>query len=280
MILERGHAPLFEMPADLYLSDPIDNSQYLLEPDSVNDNSAAIRKPAVNKVFDVGNMYVVLALTVDPSAGFGSMHSDSWNTHAQSAYISSEVPNYQYIAIESSQYLAFCTALDEYAPQVKQCIKSVFVCPASLLSFGSSFTFAQTTCYTVQAKDRQTQIFLDFDKGLFNFGRQYENIAKLYTFPYSWLEITDENGNNRQIRIEETQGYLELSYMLNAVLPAINISAYINGASKGSAVIDFKTLDNNTLTIDGNSWTLQWNWAIPQFAVIQSAHKQNDFDHR
>ena len=129
----------------------------------------------------------------------------------------------------------------------------------------------------MQAKDRQTQIFLDFDKGLFNFGRQYENIAKLYTFPYSWLEITDEKGNKRQIRIEETQGYLELSYMLNAVLPAINISAYINGASKGSAVIDFKTLDNNTLTIDGNSWTLQWNWAIPQFAVIQSAHKQNDF---
>lgn len=65
MMLERGHAPVSASDTDKFLSNPIDNNEYLLAPD-VNFDNAAITRNSDYIPFGNGTKYVCIASTCAP----------------------------------------------------------------------------------------------------------------------------------------------------------------------------------------------------------------------
>ena len=58
---------------------------------------------------------------------------------------------------------------------------------------------------------------------------KYADLAKLYTYPYSAFEITDEKGSSELVRIEDTAQALTMDVSANIVFPYINIVGSIQG---------------------------------------------------
>lgn len=88
--------------------------------------------------------------------------------------------------------------------------------------------FASVECRAVNAQAMSLDL-LDINKGSFNYPARYANIAKLYTYPYSQIEVTDESGNITLVMIEDTTGKLQLSCAVSLAYPLIGIDAHLLG---------------------------------------------------
>lgn len=81
MLLERGHAPVAYSDIDTYLSNPMENNDYLLAPD-VSFDEAGINRSVTDVPFGYGEKYVCIASTCPPAliASMGSIsRSASYN---------------------------------------------------------------------------------------------------------------------------------------------------------------------------------------------------------
>lgn len=74
MLLERGHAPVAYSDTDTYLSNPMENNDYLLAPD-VSFDEAGINRSVTDVPFGYGKKYVCIASTCAPAqiAAMGSV---------------------------------------------------------------------------------------------------------------------------------------------------------------------------------------------------------------
>lgn len=81
--------------------------------------------------------------------------------------------------------------------------------------------------YEVQPRNALMQeIKLTRDK--FGYPDEYSDIAKLYTFPYAALEISDADGNVASLKVEET-GNLEVHQRVSLAYPYLRFEAFFNG---------------------------------------------------
>ena len=281
MILERGHAPLFAMDADTYLSNPIDNSDLLLEPDANLENTAYTFNHSAEKVFDVGSMYVCFVTSAAVQHNWGTVHSNSWKTAGGHWLGEDGIPTYRIFAVHTENFSDFMREIDENVPQFKQTVKACFLCAAELLTIGTEFHFTgipDIPCYRIQAHKHVNEPFISLDKETFAYPAEYADLAKLYTYPYAYIEVTDENGNSQQIRIEECQPNVNVSFMLNTAFPALNLQAYLTGVGAfASHTVEFRNFDPKTMLINGKWYELQWAWNVPTFGVFLSPDTEYDY---
>lgn len=277
MILERGHAPLFETDADTYLSNPLENNSGLLAED-VNYGSEPSRVTgSAAHVFNDENV-AVIACTANPTSTWGTKNADTWNTPANASYTVDGVPNMRMFAMRVSDLNTFLSNVEDDFPQFKQTVKGVFFAPSELLTLGASFTFAGTACNWVSTTKHSFD-FLTLGKSQFGYASEYADIAKLYTYPYAHLEVTDDSGNTDVIRIEDTDGTLKISACLSLAYPAINIQAHILGyGSSAENSISFANITNRSLTIGGRWYETLHTWDVPMFGIVQSSAKHYDYD--
>ena len=276
MVLERGHAPMFDITADEYLDNPIENNVNLLTED-VNYGSISQVKHADAVVLNSGDMYVCVATTADPTGSWGSKLDDDWQTPASAWYSVNGVLTVKVFAMKAIDITTFLSNVNADYPQFKQTVQGVFFVSKDMLTFGASFTFADTTCHTIES-NRHVENLTTIDKGMFGYDSEYANIAKLYTFPYAQLEITDENGNVDVIHIEDTTGKIDVNVGLSLAYPFINIDAHLLGAGgSNDNVVKFKNLDERSFQFGGQWYETLRTWKVPIFAVILSGAKTNDY---
>lgn len=276
MVLERGHAPMFATDVDLYLSCPYAHNDYLLTEDVNFGTSTQVKHIDVLEL-NSGDMYACIATTANPNGDWGSKDANTWQVPASATYSNNGVPSVCVFAVAVSDLDAFLTYVTGYLRQFKQTIQGVFFASGDLIELGTKFTFGNVDCYPVTSK-RQTIELTELDKSMFGYKSAYADIAKLYTYPYAHIEVTDENGNADIIKIEDSNGTISASVALSLAYPFVNIDAHLLGTGgNANATVTYKNLTDCTFDVSGQWYDTLRSWKIPTFAVVLDAATEFDY---
>ena len=276
MVLERGHAPLFSIDTDTYLSNPIANNAGLLADDVNYGNEPSRVRNSTAHVFNSDTWCCIVTSASPQSANWGSKADDDWTCPVGSYYLVNGAPNYHIIALDVASLDDFLSNMESDYPQFAQTVKGVFFAPKELVTLGTKFQFANVDVYPVSTSNK-TIDFTTITKAQFGYPSQYAHLAKLYTSPYSHIEITDENGDVSVIRIEDTTGKLQISAALSLAFPAIQVQAHILGAGGSNSTLSFKNITSHSLAIGGKWYETIHSWDVPVFGIVQSGARQNDY---
>ena len=275
MMLERGHLPVFKQLADQYLSDPVNNSDWILTEDDSFDSPRIARKSS-EFIITGSNTVAVIVSSALPTANFGTKGADTWNT-PDGPCVQHGVPSYHAFYVATNKLNTFLNNMNAQVPQFGQCIKAVFFVNRDLVNSGAVFTFCEISCTWVSNTYTSTQLY-KLNKADFGFGSKYENLAKLYTYPYSVLQVADETGSITEIRIEDTNGTLNIETAYSLVFPWIRLDAHITGVGTAARkTLTWHDIGTRHADIAGNWYELLQSWNIPTFGITQSAAVVNDY---
>ena len=275
MMLERGHAPMGLVSADRYLSNPVDNTRYLLA-DDVNYGEATVNRYSASQILNNGDMWAVVVSSVDYSDNPGDKRDDTWHVPEQGTAYSDGQPSSFAFAIEPGSLSRFLDLVNSNAPQLTQCIKAVFFVEKALVETIESFRFLGFTLRRLAGKESDLPV-IELAKAQFGYGERYADIAKLYTMPYAHLEITDESGNVSIVKIEDTQGNLSLQLTTSVAYPWLSLDGHLSGVGKSSGSVVFKNITSHSFDFEGSWYDHLHRWKIPTFAVQQAAQDNYDF---
>ena len=312
LMLERGHAPMMKTSVESFLNNPIANNEYLLADDFNYGTSNVISE---SKYFPIGNdkKWVLIASSISPSSlsniGGGEYSGSStpptfsdinnrWGYQLQvngydwrygnGNYSDANLPitafghnendvfngNYIY-AINCTQASSFFNYVAKYAVHFLHAVNACFVVDETMLNFGAAYSLFDYTIYRVTRKNIVENISLE--KSDFDFNSKYENITKLYTYPYSVLEITDDNGFTAEVRIENC-GSLKLHKEISIGFPYIQYQTFFSGINGNETQIyTWKNLTDTN--INKTMWESDFSkfmmkWDIPTFAIQVSQENE------
>lgn len=277
MILERGHAPMMAMPTDTYLQNPIGNCTNLLAEDENFGDLPNVAAHTDSFVFNTGNMYAVVVMTANGINGvWGSKANDNWVVPAKHFY-QQGVPSYCAFAVAASSLNDMLTAMDATYPQAMQCISAIAFVSEDIITLGTAHNDFGVTVYEISAGYKR-QTVTTLSKSQWGYPSAYQNVAKLYTYPYSILELTDQDGNVSEIRVEDTDGKIELDFCMSLAWPWLNISGQICNTGRATRQsVTFRNITTRNMPIGGNWHKLLMKWDIPTFGVVQQASTHNDY---
>ena len=276
MILERGHAPLFEVTAGEYLENPLANCTNLLSED-VNAGVAEIARQGYTHIFNADSTYALIVTSSNPLVSWGTKADDDWHTPGIWNTREQGVPSYFAFVFPSGNLSTFLDNVRSSVPQFVQTIKAIAFVSDDMVSLGQSFTFADVLCHRVLSS-YTTSPFAHLTLDDFGYDKRYRNIAKLYTYPYAKIVITDENGSQTEIKIENTNGNIEIESSLNLVFPWLSINSHLMGiGASPRSNITFTNVSQRNMPIQGNWYEYVYDWNIPTFGVVQDGRVNNDY---
>lgn len=279
MMLERGHAPMFATTVAQYLADPIDNAANLLTED-VNYGTVDVARSSHELVFNAKNMYALIVTSADITSVWGTKSGGDWHTPGllYGSNVNQGIPNYYVFAVAAADVSSLFSFIDSDIPQFIPSIKCVAFVSSELITLGTGYLIGTIYAYPVTASYSNNDIIDEFTKADFGYNSKYADIAKLYTYPYAYIVLSDEKGAQTEIRIENTDGHISLQTNVSLIFPWLNIAGHISGIGKtASQTIKFLNITEQSMPIDGNWYEYLMEWNIPTFGVYQDAGKQNDY---
>ena len=271
--LDRGHAPMAAVSAASFLSDPMRNSSYLTAPDEVFGDGDRLRY-STRHVINAGPHWLVIAMTADPEQDPGEYgHRENWRVPTSSAYRIEGAISQAVFAIEPGDANLMINRINERAPQLLPTVQAVFLIPKRMVTTGSTFSFLGVSCHEIAPQQTVTDL-ITLNQDMFGYPSEYRDIAKLYTMPYAWIELTDETGRTQRIAVEETTGTLKVSVLASILAPFIGVDAYVAGiGSYGESQLTWDNMTSHSFNIYGD-WTRSLHrWNIPTYAVVQNSER-------
>jgi hypothetical protein len=305
MVLERGHAPISVTDTDTYLANPIANSKYLLAPD-VDFGGEQITRHSNFIPFGNAKKYLCFATTVAPwnIKNIGAVTHPSESSFTPPTYYNESFRSgYQYgvngygfgngsnynglrsfgdnvsgnrinnnvsvYAILASDRNAFLTDVKAICPNFLRMIVACFVVDKEMIKLGNSHTIANHTIYEVSGNEYDIGGF-NIDKSMFGYPAKYQKYAKLYTYPYATMEISDNNGKSVDVRIENT-GDIRAHVIASVAFPYLNLRCFFNGINGiGSNTYAWVRLDGSTANRNipqGDWFKYCFDMDIPTYAI-------------
>lgn len=257
MFLERGHAPMYDMPATEYLKNPRANNNGLLTPD-INYGSADVVAGAQWQPLHASDeRYLLLASTIpyayisnigagaevgastpptyanrETRSGYqeivngfrwsegGVAYQNATSPASLTGSSDGNIPNG--LTLYAIRYVDFVAGMISFADIYSHFVESVtqaFVVPRSLLELGASHELGSITLYEVAPVKQVDAASFTLSKSQFNYPTRYAELAKLYTYPYANLEFSDDNGNFFDVRIENTGRDIQLMEQVSLAAP-------------------------------------------------------------
>lgn len=277
MMLERGHAPMAKVNATNFLIAPLVNNSYLLAED-VNFGSDYIARTSHELILNAGDMYALIVTSANIRGIWGSKSNSDWTVPGYENFQMQGIPSYYAFAIAASNLSTFLANVETSYPQFVQTVKAVAFVSGELLTLSNlPFEFAGVDTYEVTAT-YTTSNLIRFTKDDFGYDDEYAEIAKLYTYPYAYLLISDEQGNQTEVRIENTNGDIKLKSTVSLVFPWLNITGHLTGIGKTAARnVSFVNVTKRVFPLQGNWYEYLMSWDIPTFGIIQNAATNNDY---
>lgn len=311
-MLERGHAPVQASDTDTYLSNPIDNSEYLLAPD-VNFGNGTVSRNSKFIPFGNGEKFICFAVncspdkigelgtvTISDSARFSdpvftdaTAYPDSSNRWGRQYDVSGygfgsgksydgtktavgnnlggngRVPTSVTVyAIRATEANAFVSDAIERAPMFLNGLVSCFMVAKELITLGNAFQIANHTIYVCEGSDTELGS-VKLNRDMFSIPERYQRFAKLYTYPYSELEVTDNNGRKATVRIENT-GDISAHGCVSLAYPYINMRMFLTGINGvGSTSYQWEDLrGTHEVSIANGDWyEYCYDMGIPMYAL-------------
>ena len=275
ILLERGHAPVASSPVADYLANPRDNSAYLLTADVNTGGEPYIERSRAVKNYSAEGQRACIVTACDLQGNFGTAFAPTVPTLSEpdtSGVLASRVYS---VAVEALQ--KFLRAMEKNAPWIKQCVLGVFFAPAELLTQSGGFALwgvNLTVCDAVQ----EIETFLQPGVADFGYPAQAASFAKLYTYPYAAIRVSDERGASSLVRVEDlgAQG-IELSSAVNLIMPYISIDARLLGIAGATDNLTFQTMEARTYSYGGAWGEYLKSWNLPIMQVTQSAASRADY---
>lgn len=275
ILLERGHAPVAASPVSDYLANPRDNSTYLLTADVNTGGEPYIERSRVVKNYSAEGQRACIVTACDLQGSFGTAPAPTVPALSEpdtSGVLASRVYS---VAIEELQ--KFLRAMEQNAPWLKQTVQGVFFAPADLLTQSGGFALwgvSVTVCDAVQ----KVEPFMQPGISDFNYPAQAAPFAKLYTYPYAAIRVSDERGASSLVRVEDlgAQG-IEIASAVNLIMPYISIDARLLGIAGATDTLTFQTMEGRTYDFGGAWGDYLKSWNLPIMQVTQSAASRADY---
>lgn len=275
ILLERGHAPVAASPVADYLANPRDKSAYLLTSDVNTGGEPYIERGRAVKNYSAVSQRACIATACDLQGDFGAATAPTVPALSETDTSGILAPRVYSVAVEDLQ--KFLRAMEKNAPWIKQCVLGVFFAPSELLTQSGGFTLwgvAVTICDAVQ----KVETFLQPGISDFGYPAQAAPFAKLYTYPYAAIRVSDERGQSSIVRVEDLgpQG-IELASAVNLIMPYISIDARLLGIAGASDTLTFQTMEGRTYDFGGAWGDYLKSWNLPIMQVTQSAASRADY---
>lgn len=310
LMLERGHAPMMQTTVEQFLANPIMNNEYLLA-DDFNYGGETIIKTSNYVPIGNGKKYVLWVMPFSknnydeiggiPYSGSStppvfSDTSERWGyqievdgyqwKYGDTDYSNAALPIYNAVqtgvfngcecyAIEGIYAVDFFNYMVKYHVNYIHAIQAMFILDESLFIKHNEFTY---NGYTIYIADRKiNNLNLQFTKEQFGFDSKYANITKLYTFPYSILEITDDEGSTFTARIENC-GNVSMRTEVSLIYPFLNYNVLFTGINgDGNIPYTWKTVYDEV--VNKEIWASDFskymmNWKVPTYTLYVSAENE------
>lgn len=313
MMLERGHAPVAFSDVDEYLANPIVNNDYLLAPDATPSDAEIVRSSTFIP-FGNGVKYVCFASTC-PSYelsqmgtvlhnipeyswsnltytdvdvrhgyqlqvnGFHVGNGDDYtylNTHNQPfARSQNFIPNGTYMyAIDAVSAQSFIDKMMDDCPVFFRTVLACFMVDENMLQFGNGINLYGFTLH--ECKGRSETLDIKLTKDMFDYPEEYQHLAKLYTFPYSSIELTDNVGETVTVRIENT-GSITAHKDAMLAYPFLDARIWFDGIN-GAGSQSYMWVDMNGAPqmkqMPNSDWSKAcFDLSIPCYALYMDADK-------
>lgn len=310
MMLQRGHAPVYASDTDTYLANPISNNRYLLAPDVNYDDSSVVRDSKYIP-FGNGTKYVCLASTVGYSqiqnGESGVIHNGPSFTNPTFSNTSDwygnqlQVNGYQFGNGKDMSNLKACvnpynrpgnivpSSLDVYAfparddtfiadvmnqsPAFMRTVQAMFIVDESMISLGANISFCGHSMWFVTGRESTLGNY-ELDKGMFSFDSDEQRFAKLFTYPYSRIEVSDNSGKTVEVRIENT-GKIGMRLLTSVAFPVLDFRVFLTGINGvGSQSYTWLNLGNdelNKLMPNGDWDKLTFELGIPTYSIYMDS---------
>lgn len=314
LMLHRGHAPAYATDIDAYLADPKAHCEHLLSPDVSYGVPDIVSDSAMVDIAQGSKMIVLAstipyasieALTLSQGAsgqGTAPTYYDlssrdghqvgvgdyAWHYNGRTydgmtnptAYsgLGAAMPTYSYLyAIASEGAYGALSTLAERLPQFVTSIEAVYILPQQALNLASTtYSVAGVTLYRVNpTPDLSVVHDLTLTKAQFGYPARYADIAKLYSYPYAHLVVSDTLGSEIDLRIEDMGSNPKIMQQISPMVECLRWDILIDGVNAaGTNGYVWRNLNNDPHLVsvpgaDIARYTLELG--IPTYALYLDA---------
>jgi hypothetical protein len=310
LILERGHAAM-KVTATQYLTNPLGNNDDLLAADVNYGNGAENISSAHDYAINGGRKYLCLACVFNPAQltamagnapattqdsapqydgtgivnvgyGYGAGGYDvSGQTAETSAYQSASdytANGYDIYAIDLATMISdYIDDIFTRFPSIMHGIKAAFILSEKQMAKTSNAITVNGIVWT-RIKNSNSKIAdITLSKTDFNYPENIAEIAKLYTYPYAALEIVDNLGQSKTVKIEET-GHMSLQSIVSVAWPILTNINYLSGVKSDEySTVTITDVNGNQQTVsddNGDVAATLLRYDIPTFALHLSGRNR------
>lgn len=273
--LEQGHAPMAEVSPEEFLADPLGTQAHLLCPD-VGAGAPSLAASAHEANLN-DSVTVVIFTTARLTSGWGDKYgaTPADNLNYNGAATSTAVA----WAVSSGDLDDFIVDVVAQHPSFLQTVQGIASVPTRLLSLSRPATFCGHTLWRCSAQT-DTRPLVDLSVDDFGYHDAYRGIAKLYTSPYAHLEITDETGETTVVRVEETQGSVDVYATISLAWPYLKVATALTGVgrSRASRALSWHVVEGRFgATLPGSWYDTLREHDIPVFAVCETSATNYDW---
>lgn len=170
------------------------------------------------------------------------------------------------------------------SPSFLYTLQGCFIVSSDMITFGESHTIAGHVVYEVVGKDYTIFDNLNLTKNDFNYPDKYKEYAKLYTYPYAYIELTDNDGKSVEVKIEETSN-VKCKSVVSLAFPYVNSRVYFDGIGgtgyKSYSWVNLANVENSKEIANSDWYKYCFDWEIPCYALFvdgETAYKLTNFN--
>lgn len=290
IMIEQGHVAQAYETVETYLMDPIHNNRGLTAPEPDAPAAPVMTASNRFVPLATGEMWLLLAVkctytqftkltpvgdTLPDTPPVYADTGDHWGHRYQvTGYEWGGAPNlndvsapnatgisadtirpngYTIIGLKTADAYAhdFFGQLTTRLPQAYNLIEACYVVPRNMINPVSGTKLLGFDVYRINPAATGLLADIDLQPSAFGYPPEYAGLAKLYTAPYAWLSITDENNNESVIRVEDTTSNLAVMRRVSLSYPYLSAQTFLTGVSgNGKTEYTWTDLTNTPHTTD------------------------------
>lgn len=275
ILLERGHAPVAASTVSDYLADPRGNSAYLLTADVNTGGEPYIERFRAVRNYSAEGQRACIVTSCDLPNDLGTASAPRVPVVSEELVSGVLAPRVYSVAI--ADLVGFLRAMEKNAPWIKQTIQGIFFAPVDLLIQYWDFELWGFNVSVLGASQRIDK-FIKPVASDFAYPARAAKFAKLYTYPYAAIRVSDETGASSIVRVEDLGDTgIEVASALNLVMPYITIDARLLGIAGATDTLTFHTAEGRTYSYGGAWGDYLKRWNVPIMQVTQSAASRADY---
>lgn len=275
ILLERGHAPVAATSVADYLASPREHSEYLLTADVNTGGEPYIERARTIKNYSAEGQRACIVTSCDLPNDLGTASAPRVPVVSEELVSGVLAPRVYSVAI--ADLVGFLRAMEKNAPWVKQTIQGIFFAPVDLLIQYWDFELWGFNVSVLGASQRIDK-FIKPVASDFAYPEDAAKFAKLYTYPYAAIRISDETGASSIVRVEDLGDTgIEVASALNLIMPYITIDARLLGIAGATDTLTFQTAEGRAYSYGGAWGDYLKRWNLPIMQVTQSAASRADY---